>query len=99
MGKSTEDLMNAALKAANLKEMPVDTDIMVPGQDIKKVLVGVDMETAEILLAKELGFDCVVSHHPKNINPDFADIMDHHIDKMTACGIPVNKAQRVLKAK
>jgi hypothetical protein len=23
------------------------------------------METPELLLAKELGYDCVVSHHPK----------------------------------
>jgi len=96
---NTNDLMNVALKLAGLPKMPVDTDIMVPGENIKKVLVGVDMETAEILLAKELGCDCVVSHHPKNTNADYADIMDHHIDKLVECGAPINKAQKVLKVK
>jgi putative NIF3 family GTP cyclohydrolase 1 type 2 len=91
--------MNEALKLAGLTRMPVDTDIMVPGQDIKKVLIGIDMDTAEILLAKELGCDCVISHHPKNTNADYADIMDHHIDKLVACGVPVNKAQKALKSK
>lgn len=99
MSNSTSDLMSAALRLAKLTEMPVDTDIMVPGDNIKKVLIGIDMETAEILLAKELGCDCVVSHHPKNINAAYANIMDHHIDKMVACGVPMNKAQKVLRPK
>ncbi|MCL2702706.1 MAG: Nif3-like dinuclear metal center hexameric protein [Defluviitaleaceae bacterium] len=97
MEVNTTDLMNAALRLAGLTAIPVDSDIMVPGKDIKKVLVGVDMDTAEILLAKELGCDCVVSHHPKNTNAAYADIMDHHIDKLVECGVPINKAQRVLK--
>jgi putative NIF3 family GTP cyclohydrolase 1 type 2 len=62
---NTNDLMNTALKLANLEEMPYDTNIIVEGENIKKVLIGIDMETPELLLAKELGYDCVVSHHPK----------------------------------
>ena len=96
---NTNDLMNKALDLANLKEMPYDTDIIVEGQDIKKVLIGIDMETPELLLARDLGYDCVVSHHPKadSCVVDFAKVMDVQIDRMVKVGVPINKAQKALK--
>lgn len=98
---NTNDLMNSALKLAKLETKPYDTDIIVEGENIKKVLIGIDMETPELLLAKELGFDCVVSHHPKadNCVVDFAKVMDVQIDRMVKAGVPINKAQKVLKQK
>ncbi|GGD46243.1 hypothetical protein GCM10012288_20650 [Malaciobacter pacificus] len=96
---NTNDLMNTALKLANLEEMPYDTNIIVEGENIKKVLIGIDMETPELLLAKELGYDCVVSHHPKadSCVVDFAKVMDVQIDRMVASGVPINKAQKALR--
>ena len=97
---TTEKLMTIALDLANLKEKPYDTDVIVEGKDIKKVLIGIDMETPELLLAKQLGFDCVVSHHPKadKCVIDFAKVMDVQIDRMVKTGVPINKAQKVLRA-
>lgn len=96
---NTNDLMNTALKLAKLNEMPYDTNIIVEGENIKKVLIGIDMETPELLLAKELGYDCVVSHHPKadSCVVDFAKVMDVQIDRMVASGVPINKAQKALR--
>ena len=37
-------------------------------KEIGKVLVGIDIEPAEILLAKELGVDLVISHHPLGLS-------------------------------
>lgn len=98
---NTNDLMNTALKLAKLEEKPFDTDVIVEGSNIKKVLIGIDMETPELLLARELGFDCVVSHHPKadNCVVDFSKVMDVQIDRMTKAGVPINKAQKALKKK
>ncbi len=98
---NTNDLMNTALKLAKLDEKPYDTDIIVESENIKRVLIGIDMETPELLLARELGFDCVVSHHPKadNCVVDFAKVMDVQIDRMVKAGVPINKAQKVLKKK
>lgn len=93
---NTQELMDIALKTAGLKEMPQDCDIIVPGEGIKKVLMGVDMETAELMLAKELGYDCVVTHHPKNTNVDMLKVMDDHIKKLEALGVPRNKSQKLL---
>ena len=94
---TTQELMDIALEAAGLSEMPPDCCIAVPGEGIKKVLFGVDMDTAELLLAKQLGFDCVVSHHPRNTNNDILDLMDTHIYKLEALGVPRNKSQKLLE--
>jgi len=93
---NTQKMMDIALDLAGLDKMPGDCDVVVPGEDIKKVLVGVDMDTAELLLAKELGYDCVVSHHPKNTNVDIVDVMDAHIVKLEKLGVPRNKSQKAL---
>ena len=93
---NTQKMMDIALDLAGLDKMPGDCDVVVPGEDIKKVLVGVDMDTAELLLAKELGYDCVVSHHPKNTNADIVDVMDAHIVKLEKLGVPRNKSQKAL---
>ena len=93
---TTKELMDIALKAANLSEMPADCGIIVEGSDIKKVLMGVDMDTAELLLAKELGYDCVVSHHPRNTNMDMLDLLDTHMLNLEALGVPRNKTQKML---
>ena len=99
MKMNTENLMNIALKLAKLKETPYDTDVIVKGDNIKKVLIGIDMETPELLLAKELGYDCVVSHHPKadSCVVDFSKVMDVQIDRMIKDGVPINKAQKALQ--
>ena len=98
---NTKELMDTALKVAKLDVMPYDTDIIVEGNDIKKVIIGIDMETPELLLARELGYDCVVSHHPKadSCVVDFSKVMDVQIDRMVKAGVPINKAQKALKKK
>jgi len=95
----TKKMMDIALDLANLKKMPNDCGIVVPGKGIKNVLMGVDMDTAELLLAKELGFDCVVTHHPRNTNPNMLDVMNDHIIKLEKLGVPRNKSQKALAAK
>ena len=93
---TTQQLMDIALKAANLKEIPHDSGIMVEGEGIKKVLMGIDMDTAELMLARQLGYDCVCSHHPRNTNANMLDVLDSHIYKLEALGVPKNKAQKLL---
>ncbi|MCL1991367.1 MAG: hypothetical protein FWG66_00260 [Spirochaetes bacterium] len=94
---NTQDLMDSALKLAGLTEMPEDCEITVPGENIKRVLMGVDMDTPELLLAKQLGYDCVVSHHPRNTgdNDNKLGLFLHaHIAKLEALGVPANRTQK-----
>lgn len=98
---NTEKMMEIALGLARLTEVPEDSGINVEGDNIKKVLIGVDMETQELLLGKELGVDCVVSHHPKadESRVEFSKVMKVQIDRMVKFGVPINKAQKVLRKK
>lgn len=98
---NTRELMNIALKLAGLEKEPYDTIISVDGENIQKILIGVDMETPEMLLAKDLGYDLVVSHHPKADESivDFYKVMEVQIDKMVEFGVPINKAQKALAKK
>jgi len=98
---NTKELMEIALKLADLDDMPCDTTITVHSEKVEKILMGVDMETQEIMLAKDLGYDCVVSHHPKadTTKTDFYKVMDFQIEKMVEYGVPINKAQKVLEDK
>ena len=93
---NTHQLLDIAVKAAGLTEAPADSAVMVPGEGIKKVLFGVDMDTPEILLAKQLGYDCVVSHHPRNTDDDILKVLDGHILRLEALGVPRNKSQKKL---
>jgi putative NIF3 family GTP cyclohydrolase 1 type 2 len=67
-------------------------------KDIKKVLVGIDIEPAEILLAKELGdIDLVISHHPiGRALADLHEVMELQVDILNQYGVPVNIAEGLL---
>lgn len=98
---NTKEIMDIALKCAELEEVPEDSGIMVEGENIKKILVGVDMDTSEILLAKELGVDLVITHHPASGSPrvNLHKVMQNQIDRMMDAGVPINKAQKALGEK
>lgn len=78
-----------------------DTRILHIAEDknINKVLVGIDIEPAEILLAKELGnIDLVISHHPLGrALADLHEVMELQIDVLNQYGVPVNIAEGLLK--
>jgi len=70
-------------------------------KEIKKILVGIDIEPAEILLAKELGgIDLIISHHPigKGL-ATLADVMDLQCDVLNQYGVPINIAEGLMKEK
>jgi len=94
---NTQEIFELALTAAGLAEAPADSGVIVPGENIKRIAFGVDIDTAEIMLAKELGFDCVITHHPHSIHKvDLYKVMDNQIDRMVEAGVPINKAQKAL---
>ncbi len=64
-------------------------------KEIKKVLAGIDMDTGELLMAKQLeGIDLVISHHPigKALST-LADVMEMQVDILSHYGVPVNIAE------
>jgi len=68
-------------------------------REIKKVLVGIDIEPAEILIAKEIGgIDLIIAHHPigKGL-AHLADVMDLQCDVLNFYGVPINIAEGLMK--
>jgi len=98
---NTKEVMELAIELAGLDEVPEDSGIMVEGDNIKKIFAGIDMGTAEIMLAKQLGADLVISHHPMAGSPriNLHQVMENQIDRMMEAGVPINKAQKALREK
>lgn len=68
-------------------------------KDIKKVLVGIDIEPAELLMAKEIdNIDLIIAHHPFGKGLAYlADVMDLQIDVLNYYGVPINIAEGLMK--
>ena len=67
-------------------------------KEVKKVLTGIDIEPAEILIAKEIsGIDLVIAHHPigKGL-AHLADVMDLQCDVLSFYGVPINIAESLM---
>lgn len=96
---NTQEILQIALRLAGLKETPADSGVVFEGANIKKIAFGVDIEVGELLLAKELGVDAVITHHPKGGLPmvEFHNVMTNQIERMVQAGVPINKAQKALR--
>jgi putative NIF3 family GTP cyclohydrolase 1 type 2 len=79
----------------------LDSRILNVSQDreIKKVLVGIDIEPAEILLAKEIGgIDLIISHHPLGKGlANLHEVMELQCDVLNQYGVPINVAEGLMK--
>ena len=72
-----------------------------PDKEIKKVLVGIDIEVAELLLADSIrsryGLDLVLSHHPEGrAYASLSEVMQLQVDILKNAGVPVTLAQKFL---
>jgi len=78
-----------------------DTRILndLPNKKIKRILTGIDMESAEMLLAKQIGdVDLILAHHPEGKSlASLDDVMHLQADILYQYGVPINIAEGVLK--
>jgi putative NIF3 family GTP cyclohydrolase 1 type 2 len=70
-------------------------------KEIKRVLVGIDIEPAEILLAKQLGnIDLTIAHHPEGKGlAQLADVMHLQADVLSQYGVPINIAEALMRVR
>lgn len=96
---NTTEMVQIALDLAQLQELPLDSSVSVPGENITRVLAGIDMGAAELTLARQLGYDCVARHH--NMVPRLGKlgelVAQSHYEKLVHYGVPVNVAQKLLE--
>lgn len=75
-----------------------------PEKNISTVLVGIDIDTSELLLADRLSsnskekIDLVISHHPQGMaSAGFYDVMDMQADIFYALGVPINICEKMVQ--
>lgn len=97
----TDQIMALALELAGLDSIPADSQIYHPGRDIKRVLIGIDIDSAELWMAKQLGFDLALAHHPKggSATVNFAEVLRRHVDQMVRAGVPREVAEPIIDAR
>lgn len=66
-------------------------------EEIKSLIAGIDIDTAEIMLGKNLGFDLILAHHPRGIALlNLPDVMKLQEDAFVHYGIPINISQKLM---
>ena len=73
-----------------------------PQKQVKRVLVGIDIDTSEVLLAYEISkkkpIDLVISHHPMGkALAGLAEVMDLQVELLAQYGVPINIAEGLLQ--
>lgn len=75
------------------------------GKDVKRVMVGIDAEPAEIMIARYLSnhnpktpIDAVIVHHPVGkALADLAEVMHLQADVLAMSGVPINIAENLMR--
>jgi putative NIF3 family GTP cyclohydrolase 1 type 2 len=94
---NTDMIMKAGLDLAGWKKVPADSAVHVKGNDIKRVLISVDVGAGELLLAKSLGCDAVITHHPIGIaRINFYKVFGRHVDYLVEHGVPKPVAEKAV---
>jgi len=98
---NTEEIMEVALKLAGLTEVPEDSAIYVKGENIQRVPFCIDAGPPELMLAKQLGCDAVIAHHPAGGSAvlGFPKVFRRHVQLMVEAGIPREKAELAVSRK
>ena len=67
-------------------------------KEVKKVLAGIDIGPAELLIAEKIrGIDLVIAHHPVGKGlAHLADVMDLQCDVLNYYGVPINIAEGLM---
>ena len=76
-----------------------------PDRELRKVLIGIDVEAPELLLADRLnergaGIDLVLAHHPEGrAYASFYEVMRIQADILNRFGVPINVAESQLSGR
>jgi hypothetical protein len=86
----TKEILDLSLALAKQSDVPTDTTINVPATNVRRALFGIDVDPADLLLAKEKGYDLVIAHHPTGGSAvlEFPKVLSKHADILIRHGVP-----------
>lgn len=98
---TTDDLVRVALDLVGMDELPGDSAVYVEGSNLRRVMMGVDIAGAELLLARQLGLDGVIAHHPAggDAHLHYPWVLTTQIDFLIDAGVPAEIAEETVRPK
>jgi hypothetical protein len=90
---TTARLMEMALEMAGWDSVPGDRAVYAPGARISHLLLGIDVGTSELFMARQLGYHAVIAHHPAGYAGPFWEVYRLHVGQMVAAGVPRAEAE------
>ncbi len=108
--KKYEDLREKEKKEFDMESLSnpySDTRILCgdPGSEVKRMMVGVDIEVGEVMLADRLGeksrpVDLIMTHHPEGkALARLHDVMHLQEDILARYGVPINVAESLMSSR
>lgn len=94
------EIMAMANELAGCRETPPDSEVYLDGE-VRRLFVGMDVDIAELLLARELGADGVIAHHPigSRARLGLPRVMERHEAQMREAGVPPDMAHAMMLAR
>lgn len=96
---NTSDLMQVALDLVDFDAVPADSRIYIPGEAIERVLFGLDIGVGELVMADQLGYDCVIAHHPVGVAHRSWQVFERHVEFLVNAGVPEEAAREAVEPK
>ena len=96
---NTNELMDIGLALVEFDEVPEDSAIYVPGDEIERVLFGLDIGAGELLMAQEMDYDAVIAHHPVGTTYQAWRVFERHVDLLVGAGVPEEAARAAVAPK
>jgi hypothetical protein len=91
-----KDILAWSAELAGCREIPADSQVYIESDhDVRRVLFGVDIDTTELLFARDAGYDAVIAHHPVGdaARMGIEKVVRRQVDQMVAEGIPADVAE------
>src|SRR2546426_5361181 len=92
--------MRLALEEAGMDRQPPDSEVFVAGSNLQRAMFGIDIDSGELAIAKQLGFDVVIAHHPSGGSTwaRFPEVLMRHGPIMTWAGVPPQEVRAAIEA-
>jgi len=96
-GVRLSEIMGLANQLAGCAQTPADSEVYIDG-DVRRVFAGIDVDLGELFLARELGADGIIAHHPigSRARMRFPEMIERHVEQMTETGIPAGLARETM---
>jgi hypothetical protein len=95
---TTEEAMQVALDLSGLADIPSDTGVHVRADSVHRVFATIDCEVADLMMARVLRCDTVLTHHPEGAASLHGwKLIARQIEQMVECGVPVAKAEAAIQ--